>query len=104
VRKWREFEVRLGAVISLFGSVAAAWPVAAQMQPTQPTKATTANLPKIEIVRVKRIDPDGRLGFNLRGGIVDLTKGFSLGGSEGIGATWKMPLTGETFDARYGRW
>jgi hypothetical protein len=33
---------------------------------------------------------------------VDLTKGFSLGGSQAIGAIWKMPPIGETFDARYG--
>jgi hypothetical protein len=31
-------------------------------------------------------------------------KGFHLGGPEGIGGGWKMPPTGETFDARYGRW
>jgi hypothetical protein len=42
--------------------------------------------------------------FQLRDGVVDLTKGFSLGGSEGIGAAWKLPPIGETFDARYGRW
>jgi hypothetical protein len=29
---------------------------------------------------------------------------MGLGGSEGIGTTWKMPTTIETFDARYGRW
>ena len=39
-----------------------------------------------------------------RDGVVDLTKGFSLGGSDGIGATWKMPATTETFDTRYKRW
>jgi hypothetical protein len=31
-------------------------------------------------------------------------KGFHLGGPEGIGSGWKMPPTGETFAARYGRW
>jgi hypothetical protein len=41
----------------------------------------------------------------LRDGVIDLTKGgFSLSGSDGIGTTWKMPTTIETFDARYGRW
>ena len=55
------------------------------------------NLPQIEVVRVKRLDPDApKLRFQLRHGVIDLTKGFSLGGSEGIGATWKMPTTGET--------
>jgi hypothetical protein len=97
--------VRLGVVINLIVGVATAWPPATRAQlTTPPTQSVTSTSPKIEIVRVKRIDPDGRLGFNLRGGIVDLTKGFSLGGSEGIGANWKMPPTSETFDARYGRW
>jgi len=100
----REFEVRVGAVISLFGSVAAAWPVAAQMQPTtQPPQLMTPSSPKV--VRVKLIDPKAPTPrFRLRDGAVDLTKGFNLGGSEGIGAAWKMPPIGETFDARYGRW
>jgi hypothetical protein len=40
----------------------------------------------------------------LSDGEVDLMKGFHLGGPEGIGSGWKMPPTGETFDARYGRW
>jgi hypothetical protein len=62
-------------------------------------------LPQIEVVHVKRIDPDApKPRFQLRDGVIDLTKGFGLGGSEGIGATWKMPPTGETFDARHGRW
>ena len=95
-----------GVVISLFSSVAAAWPLAAQTQSmTQPTPATTANLPKIEVVRVKPIDPAApKPRFQLRDGSVDLMKGFGLGGLEGIGHAWKMPPTGETFDARYGRW
>jgi hypothetical protein len=90
----------------LLGGVAVAWPLAAHGQSTtQPAPATTANLPQIEVVYVKRIDPDApKPRFQLRDGVIDLTKGFSLGGSEGIGATWKMPPTGETFDARYGRW
>jgi hypothetical protein len=98
--------VRVGAVISLFGSVAATWPVAAQMQmqPTQPTQSMMSSSPKIEMVRVKRIDPGPKLRFQLSDGSVDLMKVFSLGGSQGVGATWKMPPIGETFDARYGRW
>jgi hypothetical protein len=44
------------------------------------------------------------LRFQLSDGSVDLTKAFSLGGLEGIGGVWKMPLSDETFDARYGRW
>jgi hypothetical protein len=93
------------ALMSLF-SVAAAWPVAAQMQSTSPpSEAMTSSLEKIVIVRVKRIDPYPRPWFRLNDREVDLMKVFSLGGSEGIGATWKMVApTDQTFDARYGRW
>jgi hypothetical protein len=99
--------MKRAVVISLFGSVAAAWPVTAQMQtqPPQPTKSMMSSAPpKIEMVRVKRIDPGPKLRFQLSDGSVDLMKVFSLGGADGIGATWKMPRTGETFDVRYGRW
>ena len=30
--------------------------------------------------------------------------GFSRDGSEGVGGAWKMPITEETFDARFGQW
>jgi hypothetical protein len=51
------------------------------------------------------IDPAApMLRFQLSDGSVDLMKAFSLGGLEGIGGVWKMPLSDETFDARYGRW
>jgi hypothetical protein len=54
---------------------------------------------------VKPIDPAApMLRFQLSDGSVDLMKAFSLGGLEGIGGVWKMPLSDETFDARYGRW
>ena len=59
----------------------------------------------VEVVRVKRIDPAApKLRFQLSDGSVDLMKAFSLDGFEGIGGVWKMPLSDETFDARYGRW
>ena len=98
--------MRRVVVTSLFGSVAAAWPLAAYTQSTtQPPPATKASVPQIEVMRVKPLDPGTpKPRFQLRDGVIDLTKGFSLGGSDGIGATWKMPTTGETFDARYGRW
>jgi hypothetical protein len=98
--------MKRAVVINLFGSVVAAWPVAAQMQtqPPQPTKSMMSSAPKIEMVRVKRIDPGPKLRFRLSDGSVDLMNVFSLGGADGIGATWKMPPTGETFDVRYGRW
>ena len=93
-------------VICLFGSAAAAWPVAAQMQPTtQPTQATAANPPRIEVKRVKLIDPNAPTPrFRLNDGVVDLTRGFSLDGSEGTGAAWKVPPTEPTFNGRFGRW
>ena len=81
----------------------AAFRAAAQLA-TPPTQATTVT-PQIEVVRVRPIDPAvPKLRFQLSDTSVDLMKAFSLGGSEGIGGVWKMPLSDETFDARYGRW
>ena len=87
--------------ITMLGAAAVAWPLAAAGQSTtQPTQATTANPPQIEVVRVKPTDPTSpKLRFQLSDGSVDLMKSRSLGGN-GIGGAWKMPLTDETFDAR----
>src|SRR5439155_10118248 len=67
-----------------------------------------ATLPRIEVLRVKPIDPAvRRLRFQLSDGSVDLMKAFSLGGSEGVGGVWKIPphiALPETFDTRYGQW
>src|SRR5262249_9399075 len=92
--------------ITLISGAAVAWSLAAAAQSTtQPTQATTATLPQIEALRVKPIDPAApMLRFQLSDGSVDLMKAFSLGGFEGIGGIWKMPLSDETFDARFGRW
>ena len=51
--------------ISLLGSLAAAWPLAAHAQSTtQPSQATTAN-EQVEVVRVKPVDPtDPKLRFH----------------------------------------
>jgi hypothetical protein len=98
--------------ILLFASLAAASPLAAGAQEPpvmQPTEAMRASSPRIEVVRVKRIDPAAPqlLRFQLGEGSVDVMKAFSLGGSDGIGGVWKIPphiaLPG-TFDARWGEW
>ena len=61
----------------------------------QPPQAMEANLPQIEVVRVKRIDPAApRFQFRLSDGVVDLMKAFSLDSFEGIGSAWKMEADG----------
>jgi hypothetical protein len=61
----------------------------------------TSSLPKIEIVRVKRLDPAAaKPRFQLRDGSVDLMKAFSLGGFQRIGHAWKMPPIGQEGCAR----
>ena len=94
--------------ITLLGSAVATWPLAAAAQSTtQPIQATTtANSPRIEVLRVKPIDPAAASNhrFQLSDGSVDLMKSFTLDGFDGVGGAWKIPPTDETFDARYGRW
>ena len=95
--------------ITLFGGVAVAWSFAAHAQEPATigaTKAMTATLPQIEIARVKPVD---RTPPNLRlsNGLIDLTKGFSLSSSQGIGGAWETPpniATPGSFAERYGRW
>ena len=74
--------------------------------PAPQTQGSTANLPQIEIVRVKHIDamnPQFRLGDDP----VDLMRDFGLSSSRGIGASWETPAyvaSADTFDQRYGEW
>jgi len=98
--------------VTLLAGVAVAWPLAAEAQEPpmmEGTQGTGATLPRIEVVRVKRIDTalPQLLRFQLSEGSVDLMKAFNLGGSEGVGGVWEIPLhfaLPETFDARYGQW
>ena len=75
-----------------------------ELQNTTPNKAP-ANLPRIEMVRVKPSDSAGsEYPLSLHDGEVDLMRGFSLSSSEGIGSAWKAQSSTETFDDRFGRW
>ena len=72
---------------------------------SQPPRAEPANLPRIEMVRVKPSDSAGsEYPLSLHDGEVDLMRGFSLSSSEGIGSAWKAQSSTETFDDRFGRW
>src|SRR5258708_4747107 len=95
--------------ITLLARAALVLPLAATGQlTTAPTQGTTVTPPQIEVVRVKSIDAAvAKLRFQLSDGSVDLMKVFSLGGSEGVGGVWEIPLhiaLPDTFDARYGQW
>jgi hypothetical protein len=57
-----------------------------------------------EQFRIRHQKAASKPRFQLSDGSVDLTKSFSLGGFEGVGGSWKLPPTDDTFDARYGRW
>jgi hypothetical protein len=99
--------------ITLLGGAAVVWPVlAAAANPpiTQLAQATAANLPHIETVRVKPLEPAAAASYQFRlgDGNVDLMKAFSLSSERGIGASWQAPAhiapAGNTFDERFGQW
>ncbi len=46
--------------------------------------------PQLEVLRVKPVELRAP-NFRLSKGLIDLTKGFSLTGFEGIGGVWKTP-------------
>jgi hypothetical protein len=86
-------------VITLLGG--AAWALAAHAQ----GPATQSSSPKIEVVRVKVLDPrTASPPFRLKDDLVDLMKGFSLGSVEAVGGAWKVPSTSGGFGERFGRW
>jgi hypothetical protein len=86
----------------LLGSAAAAWPLAPHAQET--ANVTIATEPHIEVARVKSAEkmlPNFRLSERL----VDLMKGFSLSGAEGIGSAWASYIRpADVLDERYGQW
>jgi hypothetical protein len=82
-------------------------PAQPELSSMRTPEATTMTLPQIEIVRVKPVDLSAP-NFRLSDGLIDLMKGFSLAGFQGIGGAWHGPpylaLPADTFDARYGPW
>ena len=73
----------------------------------QAIEAVPATSPRIEIARVKSVDPMAT-NFRLSDRRVGLIEGFYLSDSRAIGGTWELPNfiepAPDTFEARYGQW
>jgi len=97
--------MRRQPILSLLLASLATWPLPAYPQGLiPPTHAAMADLPRIEMVRVKPIGPMAPdVQMNLREGEIDLMKPSDLGGSDGIGSAWKMPSVTK-FQERFGQW
>src|SRR5262245_45838615 len=99
--------MRARKFITLFVCVAAAWSLAAHAEESGAlgtTKATTATLPKIEVVSVKPVESTALI-LRLSDDRIDLMSGFSLSSNQAIGSTWGIPVRPLTpFDERYGQW
>jgi hypothetical protein len=80
----------------------------AEEEPTfmRATEPMALPSPEVEMARVKPVEPT--VDFRLSEGLIDLTKGFSLKGFHGIGGALETPpytpLSGDTFDERFGQW
>jgi hypothetical protein len=90
--------------LTLLGGAAVMWPLATHAQ--ESANVTIAAEPQIEVARVKSAEKM-LLNPRLSERVVNLMKGMSVSGAEGIGSAWEASSyirPAEVFDERYGRW